>query len=129
MTWPGWGDVLPSVTLVATIAGLLWAVVRLLIRPVAEHAANEAERRSAETTRQAVDGLYERLKNNDFSHVEDGLRAVGDRLDRARQDRKDMEARIGERIKDMGGRIERMETRLLAAVRQRPDTDGSEARS
>ena len=45
MTWPGWGDILPSVTLVATIAALLWAVVRLLIRPVAKQAANEAERR------------------------------------------------------------------------------------
>ena len=117
-------------TLVATIAALLWAVVRLLIRPVAEQAANEAERRSAKTTRLAVDGLCERLKNNDFSRVEDGLKAVGERLDRARQDRKGMEARIGERLARMGGereametrlggRIERMEKRLLAAVQQR----------
>ena len=82
----------------------------------------------------AVDGLYERLKNNDFSHVEDGLKAVGERLDRAHQDRKDMEVRIGERLARiggereametrLGGRIERMEKRLLAAVQKRPDTD------
>ena len=133
MTWPGWGDILPSVTLVATIAALLWAVVRLLIRPVAKQAANEAERRSAETTRQAVDGLYERLKNNDFSHVEDGLKAVGDRLDRARQERKDIETRIREDREAMearlGGRIERMEARLLAAVQRRPDTDESEGQA
>ena len=36
MTWPGWGNILPSVTLLATSAALLWAVVRLLVRPVAE---------------------------------------------------------------------------------------------
>ena len=113
MTWPGWGDILPSVTLLATIAALLWAVVRLVVRPVAERAASEAEKRSAEATRLAVDGLYERLKGNDFRHVEDGLEAlggrldkridtvrkeVGERFDRARQDRKDMESRLMDAI-------------------------------
>ena len=32
MTWPGWGDIMPSVTMLATIAALLWAVVRMLVR-------------------------------------------------------------------------------------------------
>ena len=116
MTWPDWSDILPSVTLLAAIAALLWAVVRLLVRPVAEKAAGEAEKRSAAATRLAVDGLYERLKGNDFRHVEDGLKAldgrldrmdkridtvrkeVGERFDRARQDRKDMEGRLMDAI-------------------------------
>ena len=116
MTWPGWGDILPSVMLLATIAALLWAVVRLLVQPVAERAASEAEKRSAASTRLAVDGLYDRLKGNDFRHVEDGLKGprgpdrrsteglrptpqgggtqLEARHDRARQDRKDMEGRL-----------------------------------
>ena len=98
MTWPGWGDILPSVTLVATISGLRWA----LVRPVAERAAGEAEKRSAEATRLAVDGLYERLKGNDFRHVDDGLKALGDRIDEARQ--------------DFGQRIEGVETQLGARL-------------
>ena len=74
MTWPGWGDILPSVTMLATIAALLWAVGGAAVhqvRPVAERAASEAEKRSAASTRIAVDELYERLKGNDFRHVED----------------------------------------------------------
>ena len=86
MTWPGWGNILPSVTLLATSTALLWAVVRLLVRPVAERAASEAEKRSAASTRLAVDGLYDRLKGNDFRHVEDGLKGLGDRIDEARKD-------------------------------------------
>jgi len=35
-----------------------------------------------------------------------------------------MEARIGERIDRMGERVKDMEARILAAVRQRSDTDG-----
>ena len=77
MTWPGWGDLLPSMTLVATIAGLLWAVVRLLVRPVAENAASEAEKRAAKATRATVDALYERLRANDFRHVGRGCRHSG----------------------------------------------------
>ena len=125
MTWPGWGEILPSVTLLATIAGLLWAVVRLLVRPVAERAASEAEKRSAEATRLAVDGLYERLKGNDFRHVEDGLKAVGDRIDEARKD-------FGRRIEgvetQLGARLDRarqdrkdMEARLMDAIAGRPN--------
>ena len=115
MTWPGWGDILPSVTLVATIAGLCWALVRLLVRPVAERAAGEAEKRSAEATRLAVDGLYERLKGNYFRHVDDGLKALGDRIDEARQ--------------DFGQRIEGVETQLGARLdRARQDRKDMEAR-
>ena len=84
--------------------------MRLLVRPVAEKkAASEAEKRSAAATRLAVDRLQEQLKENDFRHVDDGLKAldgrldrmdkrigtvrkeVGERFDQARQDRKDME--------------------------------------
>ena len=79
----------------------------------------------------AADGLYERLKNNDFRHIEDGVKALGDRIERVdarrREDTAAMEARIGDRIDRMGGRIERMEARLLAAVQRPPDTDDPEA--
>ena len=71
MTWPGWGDILPSVTLVVglagSVAGLCWALVRLLVQPVAEKAASEAEKRSAEATRLAVDGA-----RKDFGQRLDG---------------------------------------------------------
>ena len=124
MTWPGWGDILPSVTMLATIAALLWAVVRLLVRPVAERAASEAEKQSAAATRIAVDELYERLKGNDFRHVEDGLQGLGDRIDEARKD-------FGQRLEgvetQLGARLDRarqdrkdMEGRLIAAITGKP---------
>gem|GEM_PF-3720277 len=112
MTWP---EVLRWLALAAgiaaSIAGLAWTLGRIF-RPWMRNAARaEADRVSAD-----VQALYERLKNNDFKHVEDrvddtvakidrGLQDVGariervearigERLDRARQDRRDMEARI-----------------------------------
>ena len=124
MTWPGWGDILPSVMLLATIAALLWAVVRLLVQPVAERAASEAEKRSAASTRLAVDGLYDRLKGNDFRHVEDGLKGLGDRMDEAQKD-------FGQRLKGVETQLEArhdrarqdrkdMEGRLMAAIAGKP---------
>jgi len=112
VTWP---EVLRWLALAAgiaaSIAGLAWTLGRIF-RPWMRNAARaEADRVSAD-----VQALYERLKNNDFKHVEDrvddtvakidrGLQDVGariervearigERLDRARQDRRDMEARI-----------------------------------
>lgn len=121
MTWPGWGDLLPSMTLVATIAGLLWAVVRLLVRPVAEKAASEAEKRAAKATRATVDALYERLKANDFRHVEEGLKALGDRIDGVGRDFGGRLDRTDKRIagvrEDFGGRFDRMDKRI-AGVRK-----------
>ena len=130
MTWPGWGDVLPALAaLLAALGAVIGGMVAL-----ARHARpwmREAAREAASEVSAEVKALAEKLATNDFPHmearIERGLQAVRDRLDRARRDRKDMEGRIGERINDMGGRIERMEKRLLAAVRQRPDTDDSEA--
>lgn len=127
MTWPGWGDLLPSMTLVATIAALLWAVVRLLVRPVAEKAASEAEKRAAKATRATVDALYERLKANDFRHVEEGLKALGDRIDGIGRDFGGRLDRTDKRIagvrEDVGDRLELasrdrmdMEARLMAAI-------------
>ncbi|MDE2794784.1 MAG: hypothetical protein OXL34_08200 [Gemmatimonadota bacterium] len=90
MTWPAWGDVLPALALLVglagSIAGAFWALMRMF-QPVADRAA-----------RDAVDGLYDRLKANDFKHVEDGLRALGDRIDRMRE--------------DFGGRLDRSDNRL-----------------
>lgn len=105
MTWPGWADILPTVTLAATLAGMLWAVVRLVVYPVADRAASEAEKRAAAAIREAVDGLYDRLKGNDFRHVEDGLKALGNRIDEVRED-------FGGRLDRMGGRLDGMDRRL-----------------
>ena len=103
-------------TLVATIAGLLWAVVRLLVRPVAENAASEAGKRAAKATRATVDALYERLKANDFRHVEEGLQALGDRIDEVGSDFGGRLDRTDKRIagvrEDFGGRLDRVDERL-----------------
>ena len=90
MNWPDWGDVLPTLALLIGMAGSVvaafWALLRMF-QPVAERAA-----------RDAMDTLYERLKANDFRHVEDGLKAFGDRIDRMRE--------------DIGGRLDRWDKRL-----------------
>lgn len=136
MTWPGWGDLLPSMTLVATNAALLWAVVRLLMHPVAEMAASEAGKRVAKATRATVDELYERLRANDFRHVQEGLKALGDRIDGVGEDfggriegvredfggriegvREDFVGRIAGVREDFGGRFDRMDKRI-AGVRE-----------
>lgn len=123
MTWPGWGEVLPLVVGAVTLFAVLVGGMRALTRTVAEQASAAAR----EAAKEATDALYERLRTNDFKHVEDGVAAglaevnkrldgidgridrvesrIGERFDRARQDRKDMEARI------------------LAAVRRRQDKD------
>ena len=119
MTWPGWTDVLPLLTVIAALLGAAWAWARLSDRTVSR-AVEKAGKESTDAARQATDDLYERLRTNDFQHVEaeieSGLKAVGERLDRVeahgREDRKAMEARIADR---MG----RMEGRLLAAIQGR----------
>lgn len=113
MTWPGWGDVLPTLALLlglaASVAGVCWALVRLFL-PVAAKAAQDA-----------ADALYERLRDNDFKHVEDrvaiGLEAVNKRLDGidGRLDR--MEDRTGKRLGRMEAVLEdvRRNVAVLAA--------------
>ena len=129
MMWPGWGDILPSIAMLTgfggSVAGVCWALMRLF-RPLAENVA-----------RDACDNLYERLKKNDFRHMEDSLQAIeerldarmdgldgrmdgldkrmdrmekriGERFDRARQDRKEMEARLMEAIVGHRGNMEAM---------------------
>lgn len=128
ITWP---EVLRwlalAVGIAASIAGLAWTLGRIF-RPWMR---NEV--------RAGNDALYERLKNNDFRHVEEridatvaridrGLQDMGDRIERVegrrREDTAALEARIGERFDRMGGRMERMEARILAAVRKRSDGTG-----
>ncbi len=120
MTWPGWGEVLPLVVGAVTLFAVLVGGMRALTRTVAEQASAAA----MDAAKKATDSLYERLKNNDFRHVEDRIERVedriGERLDRARQDRKDMEAR---RREDMAA----MEARILAAVQRRPAADEDES--
>ncbi len=101
MTWPGWTDVLPVLTVIAALLGAAWAWARLSDRTVSR-AVEKAGEEAKDAARDAADSLYSRLKENDFKHVEDrigeGLRGVSERLDRmearAREDRVAMEARI-----------------------------------
>ena len=69
-------------------------------------------------------GLYDRLKGNDFRHVEDGLKGLGDRIDEAQKD-------FGQRLKgvetQLGARHDRarqdrkdMEERLMDAIAGKP---------
>lgn len=85
-----WGDVGRLLANLGIVAAFLWAVARMVFLPMARNAANEAAER-----------LYERLKSNDFRHVEEGMKALADRL---------TETRI-----DLGGRMERMDARLAEA--------------
>ena len=127
MTWPGWGEVLPLVVGAVTLFAVLVGGMRALTRTVAEQAAAAAR----EAAKEATDSLYEKLRTNDFRHVEAGVKALGERIKsveaEAHADREAMEARIGERFDRMGGRIERMEKRLMAAVQRQPATDNPES--
>ena len=133
MMWPGWGDILPSIAMLTgfggSVAGVCWALMRLF-RPLAENVAGDA-----------CDNLYERLKKNDFRHMEDSLQAVEKRLDArmdgldARMDGLDgrmdgldgrmdgldkrmdrMEKRIGERFDRARQDSKEMEARLMEAI-------------
>ena len=123
-----WTEVLRWLALAAgiaaSLAGLAWTLGRIF-RPWMR---NEV--------RAGNDALYERLKNNDFRHVEDAMTKLAERIERVdvrrREDRAAMETRIGERLERMetriGDRFDRMEAHLLAAVQRQPDnTDDSEA--
>ena len=103
MTWPEWGDVLPTLALLVgvagSVAGAFWVLLRMF-QPVAERAA-----------RDAVDSLYDRLKANDFKHIQDGLKTLGDRIDRMRE--------------DIGGRLDRADQRLESGLdRMREEVGG-----
>ncbi len=122
MTWPGWGEVFPSVVGAVTLFAVLVGGMRALTHTVAEQASAAAK----DAAKEATDALYERLKNNDFRHVEERI----DRgLAEAHADREAMETRIRERFDRMGARMERMEARILAAVRRPSDADVAEAPS
>ena len=122
-----WPEVLRWLALAAgiaaSLAGLAWTLGRIF-RPWMR---NEV--------RAGNDALYERLKNNDFRHIEEridrGLQDMGNRIKRVdarmREDVKDMEARIGERFDRARQDRKDMEARILAAVERRPDADGPEA--
>lgn len=133
MTWPGWEEVLPLVVGAVTLFAVLVGGMRALTRIVAEQASAAAR----DAAKEATDSLYERLKNNDFRHVEERIEGTVARIDRglaeARADREAMETRLNERMDRVevriGERFDRarqdrkdMEARILAAVQQRPDT-------
>ena len=92
MTWPGWSDVLPWLGGAATLLAGFWALLRIF------RAWMRTEARGA------ADDLYKRLKANDFRHLEDGLKALAERMDR-------MEARTAKRFEQMEARMDRSEAR------------------
>ena len=100
MTWPGWMDVLPALGALLTLLGAslaaLWTLTRLL-RPIMREAAREA-----------CEELYERLKRNDFRHIEEGLKALGDRIGGLEGRMDGLDGRIG----GLEGRVGRLEGRM-----------------
>ncbi|MCY3786173.1 MAG: hypothetical protein OXG47_05535 [bacterium] len=121
MTWPGWGEVLPLVVGAVTLFAVLVGGMRALTRTVAEQAAAAAR----EAAKEATDSLYEKLRTNDFRHVEERIERVDVRM---QEDVKAMEARIGERLDRARQDRRDMEARILAAVERRPAADSPEAR-
>ena len=126
MTWPGWEEVLPLVVGAVTLFAVLVGGMRALTRTVAEQASAAAR----DAAKEATDALYEKLKTNDFRHVEEriestvaridrGLQDVGDRIEHVESRQRDAAAEMEARI---SARFDRMEDRILAAVQQRPDT-------
>ncbi len=127
MTWPGWGEVLPLVVGAVTLFAVLVGGMRALTRTVAEQASAAA----MDAAKKATDSLYERLKNNDFRHVEDRIESTEAKIDRGLQDMgrriERVEARIGERLDRAGQDRKDMEARILAAVQLRPAADADES--
>ena len=132
MTWP---EVLRWLALAAgiaaSIAGLAWTLGRIF-RPWMRNAARaEADRVSAE-----VKALAEKLATNDFPHVEArierGLQDVGERIERVEARQREtaaaMEARIGERLDRARQDRKDMEARILAAVQRSEPRDSEEPR-
>ena len=130
MTWP---EVLRWLALVAgiaaSIAGLAWTLGRIF-RPWMREAAREASDDVRAEVKAEVRALAEKLATNDFPHVEArierGLQDVGERIERVEARQREavaaMEARIGERLDRARQDRKDMEIRILAAVQRRPDT-------
>ncbi len=140
MTWPGWGDVLPVLAMVGGVVGSVLGAVWTLAR-MGDRLVSRAVKEGSGEAAKATEALYERLKANDFKHVEakidSGLNDVSERMGRvettARADRQDMEARLGKRLdrveatvradrRDMearlGRRLDRVEGRIMEAIRE-----------
>lgn len=118
-----WEDVLPTVTMAAMIAGLLWCLARLF-RPMA-----------VEVARDATDRLKEDLKANDFHAIDarfDGVNRRMDRMDRRiketrtelsariKETRTELSARIGDvqtDVRNLRSRMEHNQAEILEAIR------------
>jgi len=97
-SWPTWKQVLPLLTVIAALAGGLYAVLQISDRTVREAVALSAVESSANVNRMRAE-LTEDLK---------GVEArLGDRMDR-----------MSDRMDKMEARMTAMEARLLEAIRE-----------
>ena len=114
MTWPGWGEVLPLVTGAVTLFAILVGGMRALTRTVAEQASAAAR----DAAKEAFDDLYERLRANDFRHVEERIDGTVARIDQGLLDMgariESTVARIDQGLLVMGERIDQVEAKAHA---------------
>lgn len=81
MNWPGWGDVLPMLAVIGALIGAAWSWAKLSDRTVSR-AVEKAGREAEKAAEASADRLYERLRGTDFRHVEEGMKAIEDRVGR-----------------------------------------------
>ena len=99
-----WENVLPTVTMAAMIAGLLWSLARLF-RPMA-----------VEVARDAADRLKADLKANDFHAIDARFDGVDTRLDGVDKRMDRMDRRIKETRTELSARIKETRTELSARI-------------
>lgn len=143
--WPEWGDVLLTLAMVATLVGAFWTAARISDRTVSR-AVEKAGRQNDRAIREAIEALYDKLKANDFRHMEaglahvrgdvtqlaTGLMEVGSEVGQLRTGLAEVRGEFAEfrtgltevrgevrQLRaDLGGRIDRTEARLVRRARE-----------
>lgn len=82
-SWPTWGDLLPFLTalvgVLGTTGGLLWICIRV-VEKLVRGALEECKLHPSELTTRAMEDLYDRMKANDFKHLEDRFQILDHRF-------------------------------------------------
>ncbi len=106
MAWPEWGDVLPLLTV---LIGIAVAWLRFSDRTV-----SRAVEKAGRQTQEAMDRLYERLRNNDFQHVEAKIQSVENKIQSVETGIQGVETRIQGveiKIQSVEAKIQHVETK------------------